>query len=116
MLPPQTRTADVGSGRNDGGLFLDERGEGGRTGAFGDGLLALEQEEDGVGDLLFVDGDDVVDVAVDDGEGEVAGAAHGDAVGDGGGGVEGDGVVVFDGLSHRRQARGLDADDLDGGA
>ena len=36
-------------------------GDGAR--ALGDGLLALEQEQDGVGDLLLVDGDDLVDVA-----------------------------------------------------
>ncbi len=47
-------------------------------------FFAFEQDEDGGGDLVFVHGDDLVDVVLDHGEGDVSGAANADAVGDGG--------------------------------
>ena len=49
-------------------------GEGGGSGAFGQGLFALQQQEDGVGDLFVVDGDDFVDVFLDQGQSAVAGS------------------------------------------
>jgi hypothetical protein len=97
------------------GAALQEGGEGGGSGTFGEGLFAFEEGEDGAGDFVFVDGDDFVDIFLDHGEGDVAGAADGDAVGDGGSGVEGDGVVGGEGVAHGGEARGLHADDADAG-
>ncbi len=64
MLPPQTRTAVLCAFER--GAVLEQRGESGGAGAFGEGLLALEQHEDGGGDLVFFDGDDLVDVGFDE--------------------------------------------------
>ena len=114
MLPPQTRTPVVTLR-----WFASEvlpcssAAKAAGAGAFGEGLFAFEQDEDGGGDLVFVDGDDLVDIFFYDREGKPAGGADGDAVGDGGGGVDGDGVMGFDGGLHGGQARGLHADDAD---
>jgi hypothetical protein len=102
---------DRGAMAVEGGLLLEESGEGGSAGAFCQGFLAFEQDEDGAGDLLFVDGHELVDVFRDQGEGAVAGAADGDAVGDGRLGGDGDGVAGLAGSQHRGEALGLDADD-----
>ena len=63
---------------------MDDGGERCGSGAFGEGLFLLEKHEDGAGDFFVVDSDDFVDVAGDKGKRDVAGAADGDAVGDGG--------------------------------
>src|ERR1035441_6003983 len=70
-------------------LGLDAGGQSGGAGPFGQGFLLLQKQENGPGDFFVVAGDDFVDVAGDKGEGQVAGAADGDAVGDGGLGCDG---------------------------
>ncbi len=87
----QQRDVDVAAAdENDGaamaevGLGLHDGGQRGGAGAFGEGFFLFEKHEDGAGDLFVVDGDDFVDVAGDQRERDVAGAADGDAVGDGG--------------------------------
>ena len=70
----------------------------------------------GAGDLFVVDGDDLVDVARDEREGEVAGAADGDAVGDGGFRLDGDGVAGLAGAEHGGELVGFNTDDADTGA
>ena len=45
-------------------LPLQQRGERRGAGAFGQRLLLLQQHQDGAGDLLLVDGDDLVHVAL----------------------------------------------------
>ena len=97
------------------GFGLDDGGECGGAGAFGQGLLLFEEHEDGAGDLFVVDGDDFVDITGDQGEGDVAGAADGDAVGDGGFGGDGDGRAGFAGAKHGGQLLRLNADDADFG-
>ena len=66
------------------GLVLQQRGDGRGAGAFGEHLFALEQREDGAGDLFFLDGNHLIHIFRDQRIGDVAGAADGDAVGDGG--------------------------------
>ena len=62
--------------------MLEERGERYGSGAFGEGLFAFEQHEDGFGDFLFVYGDEFVDIVLDEGEELLSGAVYGDAVGE----------------------------------
>ena len=57
--------------------------KGHRSRAFGKGLFALQQDHDGICDFLFIDGHQLVDIALYLGQGEIAGAANGNAVGDG---------------------------------
>src|ERR1700691_5310183 len=93
------------------GLFLEQRRQGCSTGAFGQGLFAFQQDEDGAGDLLFIDGEKFVDVFGDQRNGALASATDGDAVSDGGFSGNGDGMPGFARTQHRRQAFGLNADD-----
>jgi len=95
------------------GLGLDDGGERGGSGTFGQGFFLLEEHEDGAGDFLVIDGDDLVDVAGNEREGDVSGAADSDAVGDGCFSVDGDGSAGFACAKHRRQALGLNTDDAD---
>ena len=55
---------DDGAAMAEVGLGLDDGSERRCSGAFGQGFFLLEQHEDGAGDLLVVDGDDLIDVAV----------------------------------------------------
>ena len=71
------------------GLVLQQRRDARRARAFGQHLFAFEQREDGAGDLFFLDGNDLVDIFRDQRKRDLAGAAHGDAVGDGGRGGNG---------------------------
>ena len=92
MLPPPTRTAVRAPLQVRAALH--QRRQRRRAGALGQRLLAFEQHQDGGGDLLFVDGDDLVDVPRDHRQREFAGAAHGDAVGDGGRSVDRHGMML----------------------
>ena len=92
------------------GLGLKQRRQCRRARALGQRLLLLQQHENGAGDLLVVHGDNLVHVAGDQRQGQVAGAAHGDAVGDGGLGVDGDRSAGLAGAQHRGQLLRLDAD------
>ena len=51
---------DAGEG-GQAGAALEHSGEGSGAGTFGEGLFALKEGEDGAGDLVFFDGDDLVD-------------------------------------------------------
>jgi hypothetical protein len=108
-------TADEGDGflAFEVGFVVEEGGNGGGAGAFGDGFFFFEEVEDGAGDFFLFDGDDLVDILFNHGEGFDAGAADGDAVGDGGGGGDLDGGVVFEGGEHGGDAGSLDANDFD---
>ncbi len=52
------------------------------SGTLDDELGAHEQHHHGVGDLVLADGHDLVDVALDETEGDPARPFHGDAVGE----------------------------------
>jgi hypothetical protein len=97
MLPPQTRTAVRWPLRV---VFFCSQG-----------FLAFQQDENGAGDLLFVDGHELIDVFLDQREGALASAPDGDAVGDGGLGGDGDRVAGLACPQHRREPLGLNADD-----
>ncbi len=97
------------------GFGLDDGGERSGSGAFGEGFFLLEKHEDGAGDLFVVDGDDFVYVAGDEGQSEVAGAADGNAVGDGGLRADGDGLAGLAGAQHGGELFGLDTDDANFG-
>ena len=109
MLPPQTRTAVRWPLRVV--FFWSRAARAAAPAPSARSLLALEQDEDGAGDFLFVDGDELVDILRNQREGAVAGAADGDAIGDGGLGGDGDRVAGLAGSQHRGEALGLDADD-----
>src|SRR5690606_3754277 len=64
-------------------LAGEERGEGDGAGALGNDLLALDQQVDGGRDLTLGDGDDVVDVPLDQRVGPLADPLDRDAVRDG---------------------------------
>jgi hypothetical protein len=104
---------DDGAAMAEVGLGLDDGGERGRASSFGECLFLLEEHQDGAGNFFVVDGNDLVDVAGDEGEGDVAGAADGDAVGNGCLSVDGDGSAGFACAKHGGQALGLDTDDAD---
>ena len=91
---------DDGAAMAEVGFGLDNGGERGRSGTFGQGFFLLEEHEDGAGNLLVVDGYDFIDVAGDEREGDVASTANGDAVGDGGFSVDGDGSAGFARAEH----------------
>src|SRR5215475_2955817 len=97
-------------------LVEKDGGQWGGAAAFDHGLFDFEQFEDRAGDLVFADGDDVVDVAPRDFGCEFAGAFDRQAVGDGR--LRGDLQNLADAQS-RFQAGvvlGFDADDADIGA
>src|ERR1035437_155800 len=104
-----------GAAMAESGFGLDDRGKGCGSGALGEGLLLFEEHEDGAGDFFVVDGDDFVDVVANHGQGEVAGASDGDAIGDGGLGGDGDGVSGLASAEHGGKLFRLDADDADSG-
>ena len=67
MLPPESTEGHRAALERQ--PAVDEGGQRDRAGALGHRLLDLEQQEDGVGDLLLADGDDLVDVSPGQGEG-----------------------------------------------
>jgi len=73
-------------------------------------LFLLQKQEDGAGDFLVVHGDDLVDVAGDQGQGEIAGAADRDTVGDGGLGGDGDRRSSLAGAQHGGKIFRFDTD------
>lgn len=75
----------------------------------------LEQKKNGTGDFFVVHGNDLVDVARDEGQGEVAGSAHSDAVGDSGFRGDRDRLTRLAGAQHGGQLLGLNADHADAG-
>ena len=63
--------------------MLEDGGQRHGTGPLGDGFLLLCEGEDARGDLLLGNRNDSIDDTLHVGEGQVADAAHGDAVGKG---------------------------------
>ena len=99
-----------------GHTAVDERRERRGGGALRHGLLALEQEQHRVRDLLLGHRDDVVDPAPHDLERAHAGTLDRDAVGDGDRRRHEDRLAALDAPHHRRHGGGLHADHLDLGA
>src|SRR5690606_10021748 len=115
---PGAGNAAVAAGEHDGGgpparpeAAGAERGDGGRAGVLDERLGAGEEGVGGGGDRVVVDGDDVVDERAGVGEGAVAGSDGGEAVGDGGFRLDGDGPAGVEGAAHGAGVLGLDADD-----
>ena len=84
ILPPPITTATVFPASEN--LPVEQRGYAGRSRAFGQQLLRLEQSQDGAGDLFIVHGDQFVNVFLNQFERAHARLADGNAVGDGSGG------------------------------
>src|SRR5690606_37600284 len=105
---------DGGALVGDGGA--QQGGVGGGAGRFDDELVAFEEGQQGDADVLFGDGDDLVDEIDDVREGHLAGFAYGDPVRDGLHLVEPDGLPGHEGLGVGGGAFGLDADDAEVGA
>ena len=66
MLPPEIGRPTRRPAKRAG--MLEQRGEPGGAGALGDGLLDLDQRDDGALDGLFLDQQHVVDQRADDGK------------------------------------------------
>ena len=97
----------------DWNFLLKHGGRGRRAGAFAERLFLFEQLENGVGDLFFVHGDDFVDVFLDQRKRDGARGANRDAVRNGVLRRQGNRRAVLERRLHRRQLRGLHADDPD---
>ncbi len=92
------------------GLPLQQGGKRNRARAFGQRLLLFEQHQNRVGDFLFIHGDQLVDIALDQGQGHFSGAADGDAVGNGRLGRQRNRLALLPRAQHRRQAFRLHSD------
>src|SRR5271168_874151 len=92
---------------------IDDRSYGSCSGSFGQNLLALQQQQDGVGNLLFFNRDDLVHILLDERERALARAAHRDPVGDGHSRRQGHGLPLGKRNLHRRQPHRLNSNDLD---
>ena len=79
MLPPESTATTGGSTVDRAG---QQRRHADRAGRLDHQLAALQQHQQGPGDVLVGDRDHLVDELADVGEGEVAGPADRDAVGD----------------------------------
>ncbi len=121
--PDQQRGIDVPAGEQQAGgaavsvrqLAGQCRGQWRRPGRFDHRLRALQEEEQGPGQVLLRDGDDLVHQGAHVGQGEVRHPFDGDAVGHGVDPVERHGVPGGQRGGHRRRALGLDADHFDAG-
>src|SRR6266403_1641970 len=91
---------------------VDQSCEGRSARSFGQSFFALEQQQDGIGDFFFFDRDDVVHILLNQRQGAVAGASDSDAIRNSGGRLERHGLAFGDGNFHRRQARGLNSENL----
>src|SRR6266571_2625711 len=72
------------------GLVVEKSGDSGSARALGKGLLALEEGENTAGDFFFFDDYDLIDKFLDHRNRDLAGAAHRNANGNGGIGIERD--------------------------
>ena len=77
-----------------------ESRQGHGPGTFRQGLLPFQQDHDGVGDFLFIDGDDLIDKAFYQGQRAISGTPDRDAVRDGGLGGKGDRASMLHGAQH----------------
>ena len=105
--PGEDIHVDVAAGQDAHRLFpldghLMEQGRRHTDGArpLGHQLLFLHQREDRGSDLVLADGDHVIHILLGQGEGQVAGMLHRNAVGKGGGGIQGDLLALFAALGH----------------
>src|SRR5580658_4426823 len=113
----EQRDVNISGGDQHTDLFSGQRGlaiQHGRGGygscAFGERLFLFQQQQDGVGDFFLVHGDDFVHVFSDQRQRVDSGGAHGDAIGDGFFGGQGDDGILFDGGFHAGQPGSLHAD------
>ena len=83
--------------------MLQESGKRGRSGSLRKGLFTLQQHQDRGRNLILIHRDDLIDITFHNGKGDLACAADGDAVGDGRGWIDGNGMMLFDSSSHGRQ-------------
>ncbi len=91
---------------------VKDGGDGGGSGALGQGLFALQQQEDRVRDFFLFDRDDVIDVLLNKREGAFSGAADGNSVGNCLGGLQSDRLALGDSSLHGRNAGGLYSENL----
>ncbi len=110
MLPPQTSTATFFPDQRQ--FAVDESRNRRRASAFGQSFFAFQQQQDGVGDFFFFDGNDVVHILLNQRQGALAGAPDGDAIGDGRGRHERHRLALRDRNFHGRQARRLHPENL----
>ena len=81
MLPPDSTTATRRPATS-GDVAAEQRGDADRARALDHELLALQEQRDGLDDLLVGDRHHLVHVPLDEREGQLAGALDRDAVGD----------------------------------
>ena len=118
--PQQHQRIDVAAGDHHGHRGLEvlrtgeHRGRCSRPGRLDHQLGALEQEHHRSRDLVLGHRGDLVDVALDDGERHVAGAADSDAVGHRGHRGESDGLASRERCRVGRRGRGLHPDHAHG--
>src|ERR1700692_2785933 len=97
------------------GLLLQQSCQGHGSGSLRQGFLPFEEHHDGVGDFLFIDGDDLVDKAFYQGQGEVSCTPDRDAVRDGRFGWKRDGASVLHGAQHGGETLRLYTHDTNSG-
>ena len=91
-------------------LQVVQGGDGQQAGVLHDHLVLLHHVQEGVHQLVVVDGDDVVDILLDIGEDLVTGGFHRHAVGNGLHPVQGDHMARLHAGLHGGRAGGLHAD------
>ncbi len=107
-LPPETITATFLPG--DFNLLIEQGRERRSARALGENLLALEEQQNRVGNFLFLNGDDFIHVFLHERKGPIARSPHRDAVGQRGCYGKRHGMAHFDRLLHRRQPFSLHSD------
>jgi hypothetical protein len=112
MLPPQRTRPTFFPAKRAGSFISAARPT--APAPFDHRLLDLEQHQDRLLDVVFRDQDDVVDEGADDGQRQRPGRLDADAVGDGR--LAALAIAVVDRVPRRREALGLDADDVQVGA
>ena len=102
------QNADILSAKRN--FLVQHRGGANCARAFGERLFFFEHNQNGVGDFFVIDGDDIVDILLRERKSNFAGASHGDAVGDGFVGGQGDQLVLLESGFHGRELGGLNTD------
>ena len=92
--------------------MIQDCGDGGCSGAFGQRFLALQQQENRVCDFFFFHGNNVVHIFLNQGKRAFSGAAYRDSVGDRFRGLQGDGFALGHCGFHGRNPGGLNSEDL----
>ena len=118
--PPENIDVDVSPG-DDGNDFLagklgfaaHNRGQGNRPGSFGYDFLHLQEEQNRVGDLVFIGGHHLIHIFLNQGKIQRFDSLDGDAVGERRGGGKADRAAFFEGLLHGGAVGRLDPDDPD---